>query len=120
MTHVLLAEDEFLIRAVLVDALGDAGLACIEAPTGREAIEVLAGAQPLLAMIVDLGLPDMPGGRVIEAAARHRPGMPIIQCSGSNTAAPAIQGGKVHVFPKPYSPEELSKFVAALVARGAP
>ena len=120
MTHVLLAEDEFLIRAVLVDALGDAGFACIEAPTGREALEVLAGAQPLVAAIVDLGLPDMPGARVIEAAAKYRPGLPIIQCSGSNIAAPAIEGCKVHVFPKPYNPEELSKFVAALVARGAP
>jgi DNA-binding response OmpR family regulator len=118
MTHVLLAEDEFLIRAVLVDALGDVGFACIEAPTGQEALDVLAGAQPLAAVIVDLGLPDMPGARVIEAAARHRPGMPIIQCSGSNVAAPQIQGCKVHVFPKPYNPGELSKFVAALVARG--
>jgi DNA-binding response OmpR family regulator len=118
MTHVLLAEDEFLIRAVLVDALGDAGFACIEAPTGREALEVLAGAQPHLAAIVDLGLPDMPGLRVIEAAAKHRPSTPIIQCSGSNVTAPVIPGHRVHVFPKPYNPDELCKFVAALVARG--
>jgi CheY-like chemotaxis protein len=118
MSSVLLAEDEFLIRAVLVEALGSAGLACIEAPTGKEAVAVLAGGQPLAAAIVDLGLPDMPGLRVIEAAAKHRPGMPIIQCSGSHVAAPAIEGGKVHVFPKPYNPEELSTFVARLVTRG--
>jgi DNA-binding response OmpR family regulator len=117
MTNVLLAEDEFLIRAVLVDALGEAGFACIEAATGQDALDVLAGDKPIAAVIVDLGLPDMPGLRVIEAAARHRPGTPIIQCSGSNAAAPAIAGGKVHVFPKPYNPDELSKFVAALVAR---
>ena len=60
MSSVLLAEDEFLIRAVLVDALGDAGFACIEASTGQEALAVLAGDQPLSAVIVDLGLPDMP------------------------------------------------------------
>lgn len=118
MSNVLLAEDEFLIRAVLVDALGEAGFTCIEASTGKDAIDVLTGDRVLVAVIVDLGLPDMPGAKVIEAAARHRPGTPIIQCSGSNTAAPAIDGGKVHVFPKPYNPDELSKFVAALVARG--
>jgi DNA-binding NtrC family response regulator len=116
MTNILLAEDEFLIRAVLVDALGEAGFTCIEAPTGKDAIAVLAGDQELAVVIVDLGLPDMPGTKVIEAAARHRPGTPIIQCSGSNTAAPAIEGGKVHVFPKPYNPDELSKFVARLVS----
>jgi len=118
MTHVVLAEDEFLIRAGLVDALGEAGFACIEAGTGQEALDVLAGDQPLVAVIVDLGLPDMPGARVIEAAARHRPGTPIIQCSGSHTAAPSIAGGKVHVFPKPYNPDELTRLVARLVAGG--
>jgi CheY-like chemotaxis protein len=118
MTSVLLAEDEFLIRAVMVDALGSAGLACIEAPTGQKALDVLAGAEPLAAVIVDLGLPDMPGVRVIEAAARHRPGLPIIQCSGSNATAPPIAVGKVHVFPKPYNAVELSTFIATLVARG--
>jgi DNA-binding response OmpR family regulator len=116
MTNVLLAEDEFLIRAVLVDALGEAGFTCIEAPTGKDALAVLASDQVLAAVIVDLGLPDMPGARVIEAAAKHRPGTPIIQCSGSNAAAPVVEGGKVHVFPKPYNPDELSKFVARLVS----
>jgi DNA-binding NtrC family response regulator len=119
MSSVLLAEDEFLIRAVLVEALGSAGFACIEAPTGKEALDVLAGDRPLAAAIVDLGLPDMPGIKVIEAAVKHRPGMPIIQCSGSHATAPAIEGGKIHVFPKPYNPDDLSSFVARLVARGA-
>jgi DNA-binding response OmpR family regulator len=115
MSSVLLAEDEFLIRAVLVDALGDAGLPCIEAPTGQAAIDVVTSDTALVAVIVDLGLPDMSGERVIEAAVRHRPGLPIIQCSGSHLRPPDVAGQKIHVFPKPYNAEELSKFVAALV-----
>jgi DNA-binding response OmpR family regulator len=115
MSSVLLAEDEFLIRAVLVDALGDAGFPCIEAPTGQAAIDVMASDTALVAVIVDLGLPDMSGERVIEAAVRHRPGLPIIQCSGSHLRPPDVAGQKIHVFPKPYNAEELSKFVAALV-----
>jgi len=118
MSSVLLAEDEFLIRAVLVDALGDSGMTCIEAATGQAALDVLAGDTPLAAVIVDLGLPDMSGERVIEAAVRHRPGTPIIQCSGSHLRPPDVAGQKIHVFPKPYNAEELSRFVAALV-RGA-
>jgi DNA-binding response OmpR family regulator len=118
MSSVLLAEDEFLIRAVLVDALGDSGMTCIEAATGQAALDVLASDAPLAAIIVDLGLPDMSGERVIEAAVRHRPGLPIIQCSGSHLRPPDVAGQKIHVFPKPYNADELSKFVAALV-RGA-
>ncbi|MCW5735870.1 MAG: response regulator [Enhydrobacter sp.] len=115
MSSVLLAEDEFLIRAVLVDALGDSGMTCIEAATGQAALDVLAGDTPLAAIIVDLGLPDMSGERVIEAAVRCRPGLPIIQCSGSHLRPPDVAGQKIHVFPKPYNAEELSRFVATLV-----
>ena len=113
MPNVLLAEDEFLIRAVLVDALGEIGLDCIEAPTGQAALDVVTGTVQLSAIIVDIGLPDMSGERVIEAAAQHRPGTPIIRCSGAGGAATP----GVHVFSKPYSAIELSKFVSSLIAR---
>ena len=115
MSSVLLAEDEFLIRAVLVDALGELGMVCIEAPTGQAALDVVTGGAPLAAIIVDIGLPDMSGERVIEAAVQHRPGTPIIRCSGEAAATPAV-GPKIHVFPKPYSATELSQFVASLIS----
>jgi CheY-like chemotaxis protein len=119
MSSVLLAEDEFLIRAVLVDALGELGMSCIEAPTGQEALEIVIGTAPLSAIIVDIGLPDMSGEKVIEAAVQHRPGTPIIRCSGASGPVPAsVQ--KIHVFPKPYSATELSKFVASLIAQAVP
>jgi CheY-like chemotaxis protein len=114
MSSVLLAEDEFLIRAVLVDALGEVGLPCIEAATGQQALDVVTGSEPLAAIIVDIGLPDMSGERVIEAAARHRPDVPVILCSGSQGPATGAPGQKIHVFPKPYSAEELARFVAGL------
>ncbi len=114
---VLLAEDEFLIRAVLVDALEEAGVACIEASTGKEAIAVVEGDEPLAALIVDIGLPDMSGEKVIEAAASRRPGLPIICCSGA-APPPAPDGVTLHSFPKPYSATDLSNFVAKLIGKG--
>jgi CheY-like chemotaxis protein len=119
MSSVLLAEDEFLIRAVLVDALGELGISCIEAPTGQEALDAIAGPTVLSAIIVDIGLPDMSGEKVIEAALQHRPQVPVIRCSGAS-APSALAGPKIHVFPKPYSATELSKFIASLVSGAAP
>ena len=116
MTRVLLAEDEFLIRAVVVDALGAIGLNCIEAATGQAALDVVTGKAALSAIIVDIGLPDMSGEKVIEAALEHRPDVPIIRCSGNNTPS-ALRSPRVHVFPKPYSVEDLSRFVASLVGK---
>jgi CheY-like chemotaxis protein len=120
MSSVLVAEDEFLIRAVLVDALGELGMACIEAPTGQQALDIVTGDTPLAAIIVDIGLPDISGEKVIEAAVAHRPGTPVIRCSGASGTAPPAAGEKIHVFPKPYSAIELSKFVASLISRPAP
>ena len=116
MPSVLLAEDEFLIRAVMVDALNSAGLDCIEAATGQAALDVVTGGVPLGAIIVDIGLPDMSGEKVIEAALQHRPDVPIIRCSGNNTPS-ALRSPRVYVFPKPYSVEDLSRFVASLVGK---
>ncbi len=114
MSRVLLAEDEFLIRAVMVDALDEVGLRCIEAATGQAALDVVTGSDELAAIIVDIGLPDMSGEKVIEAARQHRPDVPIIRCSGASM--PQDGGGSgIHVFPKPYSPTDLSRFVASLI-----
>jgi CheY-like chemotaxis protein len=113
---VLLAEDEFLIRAVMVDALSAVGLTCIEAATGQAALDVVTGKDVLSAIIVDIGLPDMSGEKVIEAALQHRPDVPIIRCSGNNTPS-ALRSPRVHVFPKPYSVEDLSRLVATLVGK---
>lgn len=117
MASVLLAEDDFLIRAVLVDALGDVGVACIEAATGREALEVVQGTTPLAAIVVDIGLPDISGEMVIEAAARHRPDVPVIRCSGADGSR---SGSDIrsYSFPKPYSATELSKFISSLISGG--
>jgi CheY-like chemotaxis protein len=113
---VLLAEDEFLIRAIVVDALGAIGLDCIEAATGQAALDVVTSPRALSAIIVDIGLPDMSGEKVIEAALEHRPDVPIIRCSGNN-APSALRSPRIHVFPKPYSVEDLSRFVASLVGK---
>ena len=117
MTSVLLAEDEFLIRAVVVDALDGLNITCIEAPTGRQAIEVVQGDTPLSAIIVDIGLPDMSGERVIEAAIERRPGVPIIRCSGADPARPVLDP-RIHVMAKPFSATALAKFVASLIKGG--
>ena len=70
-------------------------------------------------IIVDIGLPDMSGKKVIAAAVQHRPGTPVIRCSGASGTSPDV-GQKIHVFPKPYSATELSKFVASLISQTSP
>jgi DNA-binding NtrC family response regulator len=114
MTSVLLVEDEFLIRAVVVDALDGLNIACIEAPSGQKAIEVIDSDVPLSVIIVDIGLPDISGERVIATALERRPGVPVICCSGAGPSA-VTENPQIHVVAKPYSAVQLAKFVASLV-----
>ena len=78
---------------------------------------MVTGKAALSAIIVDIGLPDMSGEKVIEAALEHRPDVPIIRCSGNNTSQSALKSPRIHVFPKPYSVDDLSRFVASLVGK---
>jgi CheY-like chemotaxis protein len=113
MRSILLTEDEFLIRAVMVETFTQAGFTCVEASTGGAAMKILAGDQPLNAIVVDIGLPDMSGDEVIAAAHRLRPGIPVVRCSGDRGTPGALPS--VHVFDKPYLPAELCRFVTALI-----
>ena len=70
MATVLLAEDEFLIRAVLVDALGAIGLDCIEAPTGQAALDVVTGSTAFEGPLADLAA--WTGGHVVVARSEER------------------------------------------------
>lgn len=113
---VLLVEDEFLIRIALVDALSDFDLDCREAGTGKKALEAIDGDGRIDAIVVDMGLPDMSGQKVIEAALAKRPGTPVVRCSGSamaTAAEPLLPG--VQVFPKPYIASKLAEFLKKLV-----
>jgi CheY-like chemotaxis protein len=114
MPVILVAEDEFLIRALLIDSLAGVGLDCLEASTGKAALDFIASDKKIDALVVDIGLPDMSGERIIEAALGQRPGMPIVRCSGMAGDTQPPTG--IHVFPKPYSVIQLSNFVASLVS----
>src|SRR5581483_9433731 len=58
--HLLIVEDDAESRASLRDLLGGDDVTVSEAATGEEAIRRLKG-DPVDCLLLDLGLPDMPG-----------------------------------------------------------
>ena len=100
----------------LVDMLSDYDMDCREAGNGKKALEAIDGPDRIDAIVVDMGLPDMSGQRVIEAALARRPGTPVVRCSGTVAAtadAPLLPG--VHIFPKPYIASKLAEFLKSLI-----
>ena len=117
-SHILLVEDEPLIRMLAVDMLETLGFAAIEAASGAEALaiddEALKG---LAGLMIDLGLPDLPGEEVARRLRLRRPGLPVILTTGAD-AAPAraslAGGGLVLVLEKPYQFNDLTRILGLL------
>lgn len=79
---VLIVEDEVLVRMFAVDTLEDEGFSVIESATGAEALEKLQAAPNIVAVIIDLGLPDRSGDLVAADIRALRPNLPILIASG--------------------------------------
>jgi two-component system, OmpR family, KDP operon response regulator KdpE len=117
---ILVVEDEAAIRRFLRTSLEAQGLEIEEAPTGREAL-TLAGNRRADVMILDLGLPDMDGVKVIRAL-RAWSAMPVIVLSARSQETDkiaALDAGADDYVVKPFATGELVARVKAALRRAA-
>jgi two-component system, cell cycle sensor histidine kinase and response regulator CckA len=80
---VLLVEDEDAVRNFAARALGQRGYEVLQATTGTEALEVFAGHQGEVDLVVsDVVMPEMDGPTLCEHLRRQRPDLKVIFISG--------------------------------------
>jgi len=81
--HVLLVEDEGLVRLTLVETLEDAGYLVTEAVNGDEARSLLAGVLSFDVLLTDIQMPgDVDGIAVAQSFRERHPGSPVIFMTG--------------------------------------
>jgi two-component system response regulator ResD len=115
---VLLVEDEPTIRRLARIGIERSGFAVDDAADGKTAVALLDdGSRRYVAVVVDLGLPDMPGADVVAHARRVRPDAAVVVCSGSSEQA---FGPPVRTLPKPYTPLQLGAAVRDAVGPRPP
>jgi DNA-binding response OmpR family regulator len=116
---VLLVEDERKLRELVRSYLERAGYTVLSTGSGAEAISLAASAKPDL-VVLDLGLPDVPGESVA-AELRAISQMPILILTAKATQEDRIAGlelGADDYVTKPFSPRELVLRVQAILRRG--
>jgi DNA-binding response OmpR family regulator len=116
---VLVVEDERKIRELLRDYLEDAGFSVFSTDSGAGAIRV-ARTQPLDLVVLDLGLPDVPGHDVVREV-RTRSDVPILVLTARTGEDDRIRGFEAGVddyVTKPFSPREVVLRASAIVRRG--
>jgi DNA-binding response OmpR family regulator len=118
---VLVVEDERKLRDFIRSYLERAGYTVLSTGSGAEAISLVASAAPDL-VVLDLGLPDVPG----EAVARElaaAPGTRVLMLTAKSGEEDRVRGlelGADDYVTKPFSPRELVLRVQAVLRRGAP
>jgi len=117
--EILLVDDEPTLQRAMAPLLRSQGFGVRIAGTGRAAIDVFEQQHPDL-VILDLGLPDMPGNEVCRIM-RARANTPILVLSArgeekDNVAA--LDAGADDYVTKPFGPDELLARIRAALRRG--
>lgn len=109
--RVLLVEDDADVREVLRESLAASGWEVTQAADGATARDVLEGRAPLDIVVSDVVMPGAVNGvDLARAAARLRPGLPVLLISGFPSAVLAAQGareGELNLLRKPFTHAEL-------------
>ncbi len=117
---LLIVEDEPQIRRAVRNAIGALADRVVEATTGSAGIDLAASALPDL-IVLDLGLPDLPGLDVCRAI-RQWGRMPILVLSARHAEVDKLallNAGADDYVTKPFSLAELEARARALLRRAA-
>jgi|GEM_PF-5162629 len=121
--HLLLAEDEPLLRSAMQETLQGLGYRVTACENGKQALELLqARPDSFAALVSDLSMPTMGGSELVEVARKVRPDLPIAICTGfarpgeseqlADQGIPLITG-------KPFLTSELAVAIQDLLAADA-
>ncbi len=120
MVCVLVVDDEHSVRSLLRRKLESMGHQVLDARDGREALRILEGQRPDIAMI-DVLMPEMDGIEVIMEFKRNAYHFPIIAMPAQGTAKSSWYGdiarmfGAHDVLEKPFTPNEVEAVVDKII-----
>ncbi|MBA1245799.1 response regulator [Pseudomonas japonica] len=117
LPHVLIVEDEELLRQLLADVIADLGTTVTAVETADAGAEVLAHTPAIDLLITDVRTPGQSSGWDLAAfAAARRPELPIIITSGFSVQTCPLPASAVFVG-KPWRLDALCELVKARLGR---
>ena len=109
MTRILLAEDEALVRELIIEDLNDAGFEVVAARDGEEALQILREDSNFDVLFTDIRMPgSVDGWQLAEHGRQLISGLRVIYSTGLGEADRAI-GPTDRFLTKPYRLDALLK-----------
>lgn len=110
--RILVVEDEFLVRDMIVQELQLAGFEVLEASTAEEGLNLIAQADPIDLLFTDIRLPGMTGWKLAERVRALQPTVAVLYASGYADREPPVQNSRY--LQKPYLPSQVLQAAAEL------
>jgi len=121
MKKILVADDEEILRMLIVDTLEDESFDINEAGNGLEALEMLEKDHYDLA-ILDYMMPEKTGIEVVQSLsseAKKRTSLVMLTAKAqAKDKQEAMEAGADYFMAKPFSPSELVVMVEQIFAEG--
>ena len=109
MTRILLAEDEALVRELIIEDLNDAGFEVVAARDGEEALQILREDSNFDVLFTDIRMPgSVDGWQLAEHGRQLIPGLRVIYSTGLGDRA---IGPTDRFLTKPYRLDALLKIL---------
>jgi two-component system, cell cycle sensor histidine kinase and response regulator CckA len=117
---VLLAEDDEVVRALVLEVLRSCGYTVLEARNGHDAFELAKDpAREIALLISDVVMPDIPGPELARRILVTRPALRVLFISGYTDTA-LLQRGMISpdagFLQKPFAPQALARKVREVLA----
>ena len=114
--HILLIEDEPVVRQQLAEILRDEGYRVSEAADAVEGYALIESTRDLLLLITDVGLPgQVDGAGLTKVLAQHQPTLPVLVISGgARPGRDELPPGTVFL-QKPVFPDQLLRLIQRLL-----
>lgn len=119
MAHLLIVEDDELLRDGLSAQLMQAGHRISTAEDGQVALDLLQ-EEPFDGVVLDLGLPRVDGLTVLRTLRRRLPALPVLVLTARDGVEDRVAGlnaGADDYLTKPFSLDELQARLQALLRR---
>ena len=121
MAHLLLVEDDELLRDGLSAQLTQAGHRITTAEDGQVALDLLA-AEAFDGVVLDLGLPRVNGLAVLHQLRRTTPALPVLILTARDGVEDRVEGltaGADDYLTKPFNRDELLARLQAMLRRAS-